>query len=447
MIFVIPTTIRDNVERVSSMFDERQRTAVNAILDRWDSGEGDDFILPIVDGPPGTGKTTVATVAIAQYLIENPRERVLYMCYTNFAADQALEILYDKLGFNEELAKRISANPRERAPRVIGFRRLNDLSSEERRFLQTCPILLCTLYRSGMASRLRGRGTRVVIDEFSQVNVPMFFATIERVKYLEPDGYSLLGDPYQLPVVTTQPLLYQNVCSYIRGRTMYTPHPLEVQHRMHRDICSAVNSLRRALGTYDIRSSQRVEYRDLTELGYRWDRRGTSSSIFEEILDPQYPFVIVNTDGLGGSERETYRGSILNETEADFAVRLAVEFKRSFQKESGQPLRPVILSPYSAQVSEISRILPPELEGRCMTIFRAQGREFPCVIISFVRNNPRRFIGFLDEPQLRAQTYVACSRAQAKLVILLSFQTFLNAGHVDFDYLYQTPGVRVVNAC
>jgi hypothetical protein len=55
--------------------------------------------------------------------------------------------------------------------------------------------------------------------------------------------------------------------------------------------------------------------------------------------------------------------------------------------------------------------------------------------VSFARKNPGRWIGFLGEPQLRAQTYVACSRAMAKLIVLFSFSTF--RGHTDYDYLLE----------
>jgi DNA polymerase III delta prime subunit len=441
--------IENNVQRLWSTFDDNQKTAVNAILNRWDSAGENSFVLPIIDGPPGTGKTTVAAVAIARYLLENPREQVLYMCYTNFAADCALKIL-NRLGFSEHQAIRIPANPRERGPGVFGFSDLEDLSGRERRMLDECPVLLCTLHRAGKASQLRRKGTRVLIDEFSQVNVPMFFATIERVKHLSPDCYALLGDPKQLPMVSTQPILYQNICSYIIGRKSdYEPFSLIFQHRMHSDICAAVNSLRRALGTFDIQTSPNVQNRNLThpEFGYLYDEGIISDSTLREILDPNYPFVIVNTDNLNGYEEVSYKGSLKNTAEANLAVTIAEAFYEAYKKVNGEPLFPMILSPYSAQVIEIARRLPPLLQERCSTIFRAQGREYPCVIVSFVRNNPNRFIGFLDEPQLRAQTYVACSRAQGKLVILLSFRTFLNAGHVDFDYLCRTQSAHVVDIC
>jgi ATP-dependent exoDNAse (exonuclease V) alpha subunit len=442
--------IENRVQALWTTFDNNQRAAVSAILDRWYSAGDNSFVLPIIDGPPGTGKTTVAAVAIARYLLENPREQVLYMCYTNFAADCALKILMNKLGFSETQAIRIPANPRERGPGIFGFSDLEDLSGLERRMLERCPVLLCTLHRAGKASQLRRRGTKVLIDEFSQVNIPMFFATIERVKYLDPEGYALLGDPKQLPMVTTQPVLYQNICSFIMGRKPeYEPHGLILQHRMHEDICNAVNSLRRALGTYDIETSPKIQDRKLThqEFGFQWNEEVISDPLLREILDPNNPLVIVNIDNLDAREEECYRGSIKNTAEARLAATIAEAFYESYRREDGAKLLPTILSPYSAQVVEITRRLPSHLQDRCTTVFRAQGREYPCVIISFVRSNPNRFIGFLDEPQLRAQTYVACSRAQAKLVILLSFRTFLNAGHADFDHLCGTRSAHVVNIC
>jgi superfamily I DNA and/or RNA helicase len=106
----------------------------------------------------------------------------------------------------------------------------------------------------------------------------------------------------------------------------------------------------------------------------------------------------------------------------------------------------MILTPYNAQLSEILQKLPPHLRRCITTIYKAQGKEYDCVIISFVRNNPKKFIGFLKEPHLKAQTYVACSRAKAKLVILLSFSTFLESDHIDFNYLRETKSAHVVNA-
>jgi len=417
------------------------------MLDTWSSAGTDEFVLPIVDGPPGTGKTTIGANAVAQYLRENPRGQALYMCYTNFAADSAQRKLLQQ-GLTSKQVIRITPSPRDKDWRggIVGVKwDFSNIGMEETRRLKSCSVLLCTLHRSRLASRLRSARTRVVVDEFSQVNPPMFFSTVNRLRYLNPDGYALLGDPKQLPMVTTQPLLLMNIKDFITRRKPYTPHELELQHRMHQDICDAVNSLRKALGTYGIKSAEHVKDRDLDGLEYSWNSTKVSLDL-REIVDPQYPCVIVNTDALGGNEEPSFRGSVRNVAEASYACRLAQEFYNSCRKETGEHLVPRILTPYAAQLVEISRRLPARLQRTCTTVFRAQGREYDCVIISFVRNNPAKFIGFLQEPHLRAQTYVACSRARAKLVILLSFNTFLGAGHLDFDHLSETKTAHVVNA-
>lgn len=431
-----------------SDFDQRQKGSVNAILDKWYTTNSDDFIFPIIDGPPGTGKTTIGANAVAQYLNENPNKSVLYMCYTNFAADSAQRTL-QKQGLKPGQIIRITANSMDKNWKdgVVGVKwDCSNITRDEERRLKACSVLLCTLHRSRLASKLRSIKTRVIVDEFSQVNPSMFFSTINRIRYLNPEGYALLGDPNQLPIVTTQNLLLMNIKDFIIRRKPYTPHELDYQYRMHQDICAAVNSLRRALGTYDIKTAEHVKNRDLENLDppYRWNSQNVSPDL-REILAPQYPCVIVNTDGLGGQEERGFRGSVKNSTEANLACRLAQEFYKSYMTESGEHLIPTILTPYNAQLSEISQKLPPHLRQSLTTIYKAQGKEYDCVIISFVRNNPKKFIGFLKEPYLKAQTYVACSRAKAKLVILLSFSTFLESDHIDFNYLCETKSAHIVD--
>jgi len=201
-----------------------------------------------------------------------------------------------------------------------------------------------------------------------------------------------------------------------------------------------VNALREALHTYPLETHQSVRNRTLTSLGYSWNRSACPEE-FVDILDPDNPLVIINTDRLSGGEEVSLGGSKYFPSEARLAARLAVAFSSTyFDRNSQQPLSPTILSPYSAQVGLIRSLLPRDLRSNCITIYQAQGREYPCVIISFARKNPYGQIGFLGEGGfgdvgMRAQTYVACSRAMAKLVVLFSFSTF--RGHRDYDYLLE----------
>lgn len=443
----------ENVERLyRKVFDANQRRAVDAILDRWNASGDEEFVFPIVDGPPGTGKTSVGTVAAAKYLLENRRGKIVYLCYTNFAAANAQEKLYE-IGLSENQVIRLHSNPKVKdwASGVVGCTSdLTNLSHNEQRRLGNCRVVLCTLHGSRRALRIRGGRPRIIIDEFSQVSPSMFFATLRRVRTEKrfADGYALLGDPKQLPIISTQPLLKPNIGLFIMRRKSYQPHELKVQHRMHRDICEAVNSLRSALNAYPIETPKNVQDRDLEDpfFGFSWDEQAVSDEELRDIVDPQYPLVIVDTDGLGGTEKRTFGGSIKNVAEAGLAVEIAKAIYNSYKTDNGKHLKPMILSPYSAQVGEIRRQLFNErgLKKSCTTIYRAQGREYPCVILSFVRNNPQGFIGFLAEPSLRAQTYVACSRAQGKLIVLLSRQTFVGHGHLDFEYLDGTKSAHKV---
>jgi ATP-dependent exoDNAse (exonuclease V) alpha subunit len=435
----------ERIARIRDTFDNLQNRAVDAILD--DCVAGDDFVFPIVDGPPGTGKTTVGAVAVAEYLQQRgPDAQVLYMCYTHYAASQAKETLEKKLGLSPERVIKLTydTNKKDWDRGIVGCKSdLSDLSDNEIRRLKQCPVLLCTLHGAKRALEARSRHCKVIVDEFSQVDPAMFFSTVNKLRDYNPSGYALLGDPKQLPVVTTQPLLSSNIKNYLDRRKPTPSHELKLQHRMHENICAAVNSLRKDLSAYPIESSNEVRDRDLVSLGYKWDKSSTESK-FKDILDPSKPFVIVNTDSFGEEyEQRVFKGSVKNVTEAKFATKLAKAFYSSFKK-GDDPLIPAILSPYAAQVREISNNLPSALQERCLTVYRAQGREYPCVIVSFVRRNPQRTIGFLDDLILKAQTYVACSRAQGKLVVLFSFDTFLGAGHTAFEYLYQTPGAYIV---
>jgi len=168
--------IKEEIERIHcDVLNREQRVAVNAILAHWSSGE--DFVLPIVDGPPGTGKTYVGTVATAKYLLENPRGKVSYLCYTHFATDCAWNML-KSFGFTRDYVMRVHHDPRRTNLRegIVGSKRrdLGDLSASVRMQLEGCGVLLCTLHGSPRVFSAQSR-PKVIVDEFSQVSPAMFF--------------------------------------------------------------------------------------------------------------------------------------------------------------------------------------------------------------------------------------------------------------------------------
>lgn len=412
-----------------------QRYSVEAILQGWE-GTGGEFILPVIEGPPGTGKTHVATLAASRSVLESRRPQIAYLTYTHYAAERAREAFVN-LGFNSDEVIRITPDPQAQDWQrgIIGCREdLTPLTPNERRRLRNTPILISTLHSSGRIFTVQTQSL-IIIDEFSQVSPPLFFSTLSKVRRAErnPSGYVLVGDPNQLPVITSQPLLRPNIGIYLFSRRRYEPHQLNVQYRMHERICQAVNALRAALNSYPLDTHENVRHRTLVELGYRFDSSRCLSE-FQGFLQPDYPCVLINTDNLPGTEDTSLGGSKYFASEALLVARLASTLAQSYTDQDGHSLLPTIISPYDAQIGAISGYLEnPSLQERCVTIYRAQGREYPCTIVSFGRKNPYRWIGFLGEPELRAQTYVACSRPMAKLIVLFSFSTF--QGHRDYDIL------------
>jgi superfamily I DNA and/or RNA helicase len=436
--------LEDIVEQEYLKLHPEQREAVDAMLQ--DCVGDAHFLLPIVDGPPGTGKTHTGSVAAGKYFLQNAnKHKVLYVAYTNFALDRAKEAL-ERLGFPSHDVIRLLPTPglRDWKGGRIGCRwDLLDLSYNDIRRLQEAPFVLCTPYMLGRMERL-GVRRKIIIDEFSQIDVPTFIMILNQTKDLNPDGFALLGDPLQLPVVTTQEELRENIVRFIRTKKIFEPHTLIVQHRMHKTICESVNNVRKELASEfssssprDLVPSDKVKERGMEELGFKWNRKEAGN--FEQILHPAFPLVIYNTDELG-FEKRSPTGSWYHEGEAELAIEIAKAAYRCYTK-NGMHFVPKIISPYSAQVYQIANALPIETQEAVTTVWRFQGREHPMVIVSMVRNNERGEIGFLDMPMLRGQGYVAISRAQAKLIVLMSKNTF--SSHPIFNALAKTQ----VNGC
>jgi hypothetical protein len=427
----------DPLMKKRSSLNKQQDDAVVSMIEGWNSANG-EFILPVVEGPPGTGKTTVGVIAALTYCRENKKNQVCYLCYTHQSADGVLKDLREYGATPDEVVRVVDVgkgfkySSGSSSDFYIAFDNDDDLSPNDKRLLKNKPIIISTLHGSGKSFKYRSKPL-IIVDEFSQVPPTMFFSTVHQAKKNgNPEGYVLLGDSNQLPVITSQSLLRPNIGNFITTKKDYEPHELCVQFRMHSNICDAVNALRIALKSYELKTAEVVGGRDLTALGYRWNPELCSPEL-HQVLDPRNPTVIINTDFLPGFEEVGLEGSKFYPSEAQLAANIAQNAKSSFINSDGNPLFPTLLSPYTGQVGTIRSMVEDSLQKHCITIYSSQGREYPMVIVSFARKNPSNQIGFLGEPQLRAQSYVACSRAMGKLIVMFSFSTF--RGYEDYDIL------------
>ena len=435
-----------NIETDSNLPPEKQQIVRDICTGEFIS---DDYLLiPTIDGPPGTGKTFTATIVANNYVREKlGQRRVIFLAYTNYALDRVKEEL-DKF-FDPKTVIRLRSDTRikdwERG--VIGCDiRLSNLTWNEQRIIREQPFLICTPFTLSRLFRMR-RSPRepreyiVVVDEFSQIDPATFLMALNTLRQSPPDGIILFGDPLQLPVVTTQVELLPNIVNFLGDLNpgTYEPYQLFYQFRMHESICSIVNIVRRELSRFsrvsrghELRSAETVKRKTLSERGYRWNRAAARvhGSFYEEILDPDNPVVIVDTTELS-KDAQSPTGSWYNRDEAELAVKIAKAASDAFTTSKGERIFPKIITPYSAQSLLIKSLMSDDRKNDVLTVYKAQGREYPFVVVSFVRNNEARDVGFLTTPYLRGQAYVAISRAQSKLIVLISEETF--GVHPVFD--------------
>ncbi|GAI13781.1 unnamed protein product, partial [marine sediment metagenome] len=160
----ISQNVRERIEESNNP----QQDAIDSILEGW-QGERGDFIFPIIEGPPGTGKTRVGVLSAARYVLEYNRSQIAYLTYTNYSAEKTRED-FTALGFDPEHVVRLTSNPREKDRRrgIIGCgSRLEGLTENDKRILRRAPILISTLYGSGRIFEVHKRPL-IMIDEFSQ---------------------------------------------------------------------------------------------------------------------------------------------------------------------------------------------------------------------------------------------------------------------------------------
>lgn len=128
-------------------------------------------------------------------------------------------------------------------------------------------------------------------------------------------------------------------------------------------------------------------------------------------------------------EEESENGkSTMNKKQADLTIKKACEVMRKYRSAKGDV---AILTFYAAQVRELKMRVAAdaELAGRVevFTVDKCQGTEFEHVLLSTVRCNPARRVGFLTD---KARVNVACSRARSTLTVVGCRKTLARGGVV-----------------
>jgi ATP-dependent RNA/DNA helicase IGHMBP2 len=404
----------------------------------------------VIHGPPGTGKTTTLVEVIRQAVAKG--QRVLACASSNTAVDNLLErlvrttphvvrvghparvteslrehtldelvrehestaIVRDLMRESESLMRQAAKTVRSRE----GYRRANEMRSEARmlqnqartmerqaiQYVLDASDVICTT--TTIDDDLLGsrKFDLVVIDEACQSTEAGVWQALLRAERVVFAGDHCQLPPTVLSDVAAREGMKQSLMERLvnqNGEEAY--RRLTVQYRMHEDIMRFSSDLfyegslvadvsvasHRLIDLPRITSSQFTE-RPVTFID-------TAGAEYEESIEP---------DGL----------SKLNVRESTLVVNLVRQLLES--GITGDQI--AIIVPYAAQVRLLRSRL--NLEGlEIDTVDGFQGREKEVVIISLVRSNDRREIGFLSDTR---RTNVALTRARRSLIVIGDSATF-----------------------
>ena len=360
---------REGVQRVfeSPAAHDRHLTALThigfhpAIRDSILSGVQSDAVS-VIDGPPGTGKTTALLDALVAWVEEHPDERAFVCAPTNVGAADLFARAIER-GVCGVLSLAKEHMPVD-APRL----RAADMA--------TAQVVFATV-AGRAAPRLREH-------EFSGVFVDEAAHLMEAhaMGLLRPAVATLCmaGDVAQLPAMVSEQAERIGGARSLMERLLqlqYVPRALTVQHRMHPEILAFPN-----------------------RLGYQGRLTTSPARAAPPLPGGVRPYSVHDVAG----DEAAVGTSFENEGEAREAIRLAGECK-------ALGLSTVILAPYQGQVR---RMLAAGSGIPVCTVDAYQGKESDAVVLSVVRTASP---GFWDDPR---RLTVALTRARHVLRVCTS---------------------------
>jgi hypothetical protein len=376
--------------------------------------------LEKIQGPPGTGKSTTIYHVITQRV--PPGRRVLVTCSRNVAIESIAqkleacdaEILVvgapGRIGSTARkhlLDAKVESHPKVRAVAAAslgGFQSeaaLDAAKSVRGDLMEKCQLVLCTIASTSRLLREWEEHVKqplrvhtVVVDECGCTPE----SSTALLLNLRPQNLVLLGDHNQLPPCSLVPPQALKGTGHDRstlercvmasgGRV----HRLTEQYRMHPRICEAVS---------------RRFYQDQldTAPATAEERRAHAEACGEP--DAMVWVQVHGEESVPGDGK-----SYVNRAEVDAVVAAATRVR----ERHGPNATVAALTFYKGQYVALLEAMPASLKVECLTVDACQGSEFDHVLVSPVRANPRRAIGFVADGR---RINVAVSRARRQCVIL-----------------------------
>jgi superfamily I DNA and/or RNA helicase len=206
---------------------------------------------------------------------------------------------------------------------------------------------------------------------------------------------------------------------------------LTIQYRMHPYIMGAINQF----------------YEERLECGISEPDKKRAHNLAGSTIQENHHLIWVKMPVEQGFEEQREGTSFFNPREIEVIDAMCQEMEDVWSPKvaEGKPRKEIgIITFYGAQLRRIEEMLSdrsfPSLQIRTGTVDRFQGMERPVVIVSMVRNNGNKSVGFAKKPE---RVNVAFSRAQELLVIVGCHSLFTkHAGETGRRYSKVSDAVR-----
>lgn len=248
-----------------------------------------------------------------------------------------------------------------------------------------------------------------VIDEASQATIPSVLIPISKAK-----KFILAGDHKQLPptILNSQAqelskTLFENlILNYPKKSRI-----LKVQYRMSSVLMEFPSQ---EFYNFQVKSSEKTKKISLTQLKIK---KPNFSKKLNFVLSLERPLVFVDTSKNSQKwesqkEESTSRENYLEAT-------LTVDLIKCFLLMGAKKEWIGVITPYDDQVKLIKQILEDE-EIEVKSVDGFQGREKEIIILSLVRSNKEKELGFLNDFR---RLNVSLTRAKRKLIVIGDSQT------------------------
>ncbi|SEB01526.1 AAA domain-containing protein [Flavobacterium gillisiae] len=444
-----PKIVQDYSFNKKHLSDEQNRIISKAL-------SADDYFL--LNGPPGTGKTSIIIKELVKEIITNSESTTLLLAYTNRAVDEiceavseaTAEIAHDVLIDNINtsfirIGSELSCNEKFKRNLINNVCSNAQNRNEVRQILTSKRIYIATVASMSSKSELFKliNFDRVIIDEASQILEPQIIGILTKVK-----RFIMIGDHKQLPAIVLQdPLssstkneslekiglanrknsLFERLYKYCEQNKIECAYDiLTYQGRMHKEIALFPNHifynslLNQAFDIPNLKDSSKVNLmRQVLDL----DLNSKTKNTLEDLLTKKrmifFPSKVDDKNHFSKS----------NEYEARLVVKIVkqiIEIYNNNQLEFYHSKTIGIIATYRNQIAIIKQQLEeakiPNFEDITVdTVERFQGSQRDIIIVSFAVNNHYQLNGIVnlnDEGDVDRKLNVALTRAKEQLIVI-----------------------------